>query len=326
MFRLTRPLASALVVAGVALGASTAGATASVPVQKLAVPAYFDPGAQWTQMEQGYPAVGIAIMNPDSGPGNKRDLNYVTQVRKSQTAGLSVIGYTDVAYQKPDRPLRVVEAEIDKYYAWYHVDGIFLDEANTDCADVPTYYAKLYTYIKTKGGKAIVMLNPGTATNECYMAVTDIVVTFEDSYSTYVHTYSAPSWVGTYAPSRFEHIVYAAPTDANMSTAIALSKQRHAGWVYVTNDVLDNPYDHLPTGQYWADELALAAVRRHVCCARNVTLAAPSTSSNPPGRRGTPSHAQHSVRGPSPRPPAQRACRADRRTQRDASCGSAHPA
>lgn len=41
---------------------------------------------------------------------------------------------------------------------------------------------------------------------------------------------------------------------SDMSNAIALSEQRDAGWVYVTDDGGSNPYDTLPS--YWSSELS----------------------------------------------------------------------
>jgi hypothetical protein len=40
-----------------------------------------------------------------------------------------------------------------------------------------------------------------------------------------------------------------------MTNAITLSKQRRAGFVYVTPDALSNPYDTLPSDPYWSVEL-----------------------------------------------------------------------
>lgn len=34
-----------------------------------------------------------------------------------------------------------------------------------------------------------------------------------------------------------------------------LAKKRNAGYVYVTNDDLPNPWDTLPPSGYWEDEL-----------------------------------------------------------------------
>ena len=149
-----------------------------------------------------------------------------------------------------------VRTEIDEYYSWYHVDGIFFDEASTDCADVDPYYGPLNSYVKGKGAQALTVINPGTATNECYMSAADVVVTFEGPYSKYRSGYSAPSWVADYSTSRFWHLIYATSTTKRMKRAIGLSKQRGAGWVYVTPDGGTNPWDTLPSGSYWKRELA----------------------------------------------------------------------
>jgi hypothetical protein len=44
-----------------------------------------------------------------------------------------------------------------------------------------------------------------------------------------------------------------------MTRAVGLTEQRRAGYVYVTADMLPNPYDTLPTGTYWSRELASLA-------------------------------------------------------------------
>jgi hypothetical protein len=41
------------------------------------------------------------------------------------------------------------------------------------------------------------------------------------------------------------------------SQAIALSKQRGVGWIYVTPAGVPNPWQSLPSNFYWANELAL---------------------------------------------------------------------
>lgn len=227
------------------------------PKQAVAVPAYFTPGAFWTQLNAAAPTVGLAVINPNSGPGNGVNYDYVNQVQQSRARGLTVLGYVHTSYGT--RLAADVKREIDQYYAWYGVDGIFFDEASTDCALQP-YYLDLNTYVKAKGGVARTALNPGTQTNECYMAAADIVVTFEGSYTTYVNSYPAnPSWVSSYTPNRFWHLVYAAPTEPAMRTAVTLSKQRGAGWIYVASDTLPNPWDTLPADPYWTDELAAAS-------------------------------------------------------------------
>jgi hypothetical protein len=246
-------LCASIAATALALDARLPAHAAVASAQGVAVPAYFDPGSAWTRVDASTPAVRLAIVNPDNGPGSARDGGFARTVSAAQAAGISVLGY--VYTNSARRPLSVVEANIDAYYRWYGVDGIFFDEASTSCAREP-YYAALNAYVKAKGGAATTVLNPGTATSECYTAAADILVTFEDSYRNYVHAYSAPAWVAHYPPNRFWQIVYGAPNATAMAEAVRLSKARGAGYVYVTPERLPNPYAGLPKGAYWQEELA----------------------------------------------------------------------
>ncbi len=201
-------------------------------------------------MEQAYSTVGTTIVNPGNGPGSASNSDYVEQVKHSQAAGLTVLGYVYTGYGARD--IAAVKADIDNHYLWYDVDGIFLDEASTDCSFTSSYYTDLYNYVKAKGGKAVTVVNPGAQTKECYMPVADIIVTFEGAYSTYVSSYSAPSWTDSYPASRFWHLIYDAQSTEAIEEAVSLSKQRGAGWVYVTPDGLPNPWNSLPPDPYWS--------------------------------------------------------------------------
>ncbi len=102
--------------------------------QTIAVPAYFYPGSYWTQLDQARSGVGIAVMNPDSGPGAGPDPNYVAAVQSAEAAGITVVGY--VYTRCGSRSIAAVEADINNYYSRYpDLDGIFLDEASTNCAN-----------------------------------------------------------------------------------------------------------------------------------------------------------------------------------------------
>lgn len=218
--------------------------------QKIAIPSYFYPGDFWTQLQQAAPTVGLAIINPDSGPGKIFDQNYADEVARAQASGVWVIGYVATGYGK--RSKAKVKAEINKYYTMYHVDGIFLDEASSSCAK-KSYYKDLYAYVKNKGGTAKVVINPGVAIQECFVEASDIIVNFEGDYSSY-QNWQASGWEAKYPSDRFWHLIY--NTDqTTMAAAVSLSKQRQAGWVYVTPDQLNNPWDTLPSEPYWSDEL-----------------------------------------------------------------------
>ena len=123
------PLVFALVCLGFSRPASPA------ECQNIAVPAYFyasQPTSQWNTAVSDAPlpttTARILILNPSNGPGRKFDQNYLNAVQTVHAAGSNflVFGYIYTKYGK--RSMRRVEADIDKYYSWYGVDGIFVDE------------------------------------------------------------------------------------------------------------------------------------------------------------------------------------------------------
>lgn len=74
---------------------------ATVSDQKLAIPAYFYPSGDgtdyWNSIAKAN-RVGIAVVNPNSGPGSTSDSNYVKVITDSINAGHKVIGYVDTGY------------------------------------------------------------------------------------------------------------------------------------------------------------------------------------------------------------------------------------
>ena len=251
-----RLYASLLVVAIALLTALVVLLMPASSGQSMAVPAFFTPGRLWSQVDSAAPTLQLVVMNPASGPGPAYEQSYGSVVRTAQERGIAVLGYVDTNYGA--RGLSAVEADVNDYFNWYHVNGIFFDRASTDCALAiapRSYYATLHAYVKAKGGAARTILNPGKQTNECFLSDADALLTFEGSDAQYVNSYSAPAWVAKYSPSHFWHVIYAASGASAMARAVQLSKQRGAGYVYVTPDALPSPYDSLPTGHYWSAEL-----------------------------------------------------------------------
>ncbi|MEJ5240249.1 MAG: spherulation-specific family 4 protein [Anaerolineales bacterium] len=218
--------------------------------QRIAIPAYFDPGPLWDQLTNAAPTVGLAVINPAGGPGSASDPAYLTTVQQAQTQGITVLGYVATGYGR--RSATTVKQEIQRYFTWYGVNGIFLDEASTSCLRQP-YYLDLYRFIKKLRPGARVVINPGTNTAECYMKAADIIVNFENTYSAY-ESWMPATWVYKYPAARFWHLVIAAD-QSQMVQAVQFSKARHAGWVYVTPDDLPNPWDSLPEEPYWSEQL-----------------------------------------------------------------------
>ncbi len=217
--------------------------------QKMAIPAYFYPGSLWTQATASAPTVDIMIMNPNSGPDTYINSDYVAEVQAAQARGVTILGYVHTTYGARDS--QVVMAEINAYFQWYGVDGIFLDEV-ASAPNLISYYKPFYDSVHSLG--KMVMLNPGVYPDEGYMAVGDIVVVFESDFNNYRNA-APPSWIYNYPPNRFYHIVYETATATDMQQAVLWSRQWNAGYLFVTDDVLDNPFDTLPT--YWSSEISL---------------------------------------------------------------------
>jgi hypothetical protein len=218
---------------------------AALSQQSIAVPSYF---RDWTAMLDKAPPVRLAVINPNSGPGT----GYSSQVTAAQAKGVRVIGYVDTNYGSRDA--NTVRAEIDSYYSLYPtINGIFFDRAWNRCDRQP-YYQSLYSYIKTnKSQAATVALNHGTAAESCYLNAGDILITFESDYGAYVNNFASSlrTWETSANAGRIWHIVYAA-NDAQLTDALNKSRDRQAGYVYVTNLGLPNPYGALPS--YFAAE------------------------------------------------------------------------
>jgi len=80
-------------------------------------------------IREGGEKIPYVVINPNNGPGNKVDLNYVRQLEENIKAGIKNIAYIRTNYQK--RSLKSVLADVDKYYRLYgknNLSGFFFDE------------------------------------------------------------------------------------------------------------------------------------------------------------------------------------------------------
>jgi hypothetical protein len=217
----------------------------------VGLPAYFSPGPAWSAVAGGAPVVRYVIANPVSGPGSTVDPAYSSVVAAASAAGVEVLGYVSTRWGT--RPLGAVLQEIEHYQAWYGIAGVFVDEAASSTSELP-YYRQLALAVRRAAGGPVA-LNPGTVPDESYAEVADLLVVFEGSYADY-RRWAPPPWQDGYPRERFWHLVYATPAD-DLRAALTAAEGRSAGVVYITDDVLDNPWDRLPS--YWWE--ALEAVR-----------------------------------------------------------------
>jgi hypothetical protein len=242
-----------MVATAVGVVAACAPGAANSACQSVVVPAYFSPGAGWTRADDSRPVPRVMILDITGiGAGTAPEGRFQAAVRRAQAAGIEVMGYSATDYG--GRPAASVEADVRNYAAWYHVTDIFLDESASGSGQLG-YYRGLADYIHRMSPGSTVMLNPGTYPDRQYMSIGDIVMVYENSYANFGDL-QVPSWVRDYPAARFAFAIYATP-GSRLAGAIALSRERHAGYVYVTDGTRPDPYSSLPG--YWSSENAIIA-------------------------------------------------------------------
>jgi hypothetical protein len=257
------------------------GAQAQIPqsfTQQVLVPAYFVPGdpndghsgQAWSDLAASS-AVGAIIFNPHNGPGDQSSVAvYRDAINAARAAGKKVIGYVSTSYSA--RPLADVMADIDSYYAWYVdgsgnpiIDGIFVDETQMHWPELNlaawqadhAYYTAVQDAVRTRQATAFVVVNPGVEQHASIADVGDVVINFESS-STDFTTWSPPPWQADLPPSRSCGLVYGVASN-QFASVINRGKSYNLGWIYVTGDTLDNPWDTLPPTSSWSAELTQVA-------------------------------------------------------------------
>jgi hypothetical protein len=216
-----------------ALGAAL-GSEARVSCRPALVPAYVEPAA--LRALAGRPASAeLVVVNPASGPGERPDPAYRAAVRALQRRGSRVLGYVATDYGRRGRA--AVQADVERFAAWYGVDGIFLDEAAAG-EELLAHYAALARHARATGPR-LVVLNPGVVPARGYLDLADVVVTFEGAYRDYA---PALARMPRLAPERTAHLVYAATPEQ----AARVAEQAAAGHLYATPGALPNPWGELP--------------------------------------------------------------------------------
>jgi hypothetical protein len=214
----------------------------------------------------------VAILNPASGPGNTRDLNYLSEDGKTgvildfRAAGGKLYGYVSTRYGM--RTDLQIKDDIDGYLKndllyLGCVDGIFFDELSNDLANIPRH-REWVAYIKSISTQMETMANPGVGQtlnprgqsqfNETdYANVFDVLMSFEHSGESYLNRFTSAATLQSVSETQLSHVLHSQSTwDRSW---IDYARSRGADYIYVTDDVLrdpkvDNPYDSLPS--YWS--------------------------------------------------------------------------
>jgi len=192
------------------------------------------------QAKTTHPSVPIiAIINPDSGPGKAIDSNFVSGIKELQNAGVIVLGYVYTRYAA--RAITTVKDDLDFYKNWYNVDGINFDEmANTVGHEV--YYSSLSQYAKSKGMKMTVG-NPGMSTLTSYIDTVDNLSIYESSGLPTITMLSIRTSYSEYPKTKFSMIAFGINL---LDTAFLAHASTYVDYLYITDNILPNPYDTLP--------------------------------------------------------------------------------
>ncbi|WP_299238525.1 spherulation-specific family 4 protein [Sulfurihydrogenibium sp.] len=149
------------------------------------------------------------ITNPDNGPGNTTDVNYLNTINKLKTKGFYVIGYVYTNYG--NRNLEDVKNDINEWLSLYgadKIDGFFIDEVSEDIQKY-NYYRDIYTFANSK--RKLVILNPGTNVDIKFFNISDKIVVFESNETDFeAFQYNNYSSINS---DRVCSIVYNTPAD-----------------------------------------------------------------------------------------------------------------
>lgn len=256
--------------------------------QVIGIPAYWSPEtpggmAEFRELSYATPAVEIVVINgPESAPPRPFSAATARAIRMLHREGATVLGYVDTGYlgRTGMTTTRVNPGSTDiahwqaqiaadaaawyELYGRYGLDGVFFDQTLSACGpagasshEFVDVYADLATRVQRHNGGALIAINPGTDVAECYTDVADVIVIFENTWEVY-QTWTPPQWVFQHPATTFWHLVHAAPSVADMRAAIALSRQRNAGLVYVTSHEItpeSSPWNGLPGRGYWVEQL-----------------------------------------------------------------------
>lgn len=194
--------------------------------------------------------IPYVIINPENGPSDKADYDYVVQIRRNKELGIKNLGY--VTTNEYTKSVKKVYSEIDKYIQFYgsdNISGIFLDEVSSGTNPLEIeYMAQIYNYIKNKYPDSIVVANPGGTVTDEMSKYSDLWLTSELSANNYINHWVPRTYNFENNPenaSRIVHVIHSATPD-QYETLLKLSKERNAGFLMITTDVPNIPYKDLP--------------------------------------------------------------------------------
>lgn len=301
-----RRLAAAASLVALAVGASPmlrAQAQNKLAVS-LAVPAYFNDDDSWDRAINT-PVVTFIVGHPDT-PANGKFVaakELTDHLAKAKAKGKTTLIYVTAGYDKIgwEEVANRIDSAFDAYPT---ADGVFIDEINYDQCD--KYKSLSAGSGSVKGvrarhpGKQIV-LNPGAPMLNCYQGLADGYLNLERAdkdVQAWTDNVNKPGNTPYYAwmfkpdvRAQIWQMVHSVPS-ADVDKAVDAAVARNASVLYITPDILPNPYDKLPDDgawnkiidrvqQYATGKVALPAVKQLVVPATATTVKAASDTVAP---------------------------------------------
>jgi len=237
--------------------------------------------SMWHMVWRQLALTPFAVVNPSSGPSDKREPDFVRAMERLKRFGKAACVYvrtvTDLNLRTM-RPLDDIKASIQKYFDQYGdlVTGVFIDEAPNGWTEVGKaqipIYKELYEWIKsTYGQHILVIANPGSPTTEELLGCADVLMTYESNAEGYLSAESnkVPDWYKNELPIRFYHTVYGIKDRQQAIQVLEEATKSNVATVYLTDDTFsgvigsesqsNNPWDAIPSR--WLEELQAAWAR-----------------------------------------------------------------
>ena len=228
---------------GDAGGDNMAPITLAAGAPRMFVPTYVYPGPEWDRIIAAAPTVGIMVADPADGPGTATDAAYLDAMSRAKQAGIMVLGYVTTTYGQ--RPSADVLKDVNTYYDLYRPSGIFLSEGpmDADCTAMEATFLAYANAARARDPQAFVAI--GTRYCPSYIYFTDLIVLFARQETEYA-TFQPATWMPGRSADRFAHLISEVPGEA-LEATLGRARTLGAGWVYVTDDALPNPWDQVPS-------------------------------------------------------------------------------
>ncbi len=223
---------------------------------RLLVPVYIYPAGdgrkEWQRLFDAASKVEIvAIANPNSGPGDERNLDYAAIFTEASNQGITLVGYVSTDYGR--RTLTEIKNDADRWIKFYpQIRGFFFDQQPRERQHAANF-AELRDYVKRKLRDPFVITNPGVPCDEAYLAqgvsdVTCVFVNFEG-----FERFELPATLKAYDPCRFAAMPYNIADVTAMRSVVKDTIIKRIGYIYISDAKPPNQWDKLPV--YWEAEV-----------------------------------------------------------------------